>query len=591
MNPDLLLAHFERIGNAPDAIPRLRRFILDLAVRGKVVDQDRNDESAADLLRRIRADKTRFPNGAALKQVGRPTSSTSDEPQCVFPRGWIVTTLGQVAHKITDGAHKTPTYVSEGIPFISVKDFSGGRLDFSHTRYISPEEHARLYKRCDARRGDILIARIGTLGKAVLVDTDIEFSLFVSVGLIRFNQEFIDSHFLRLFLNSPLAEAEYDRIKVGGGTHTNKLNLGDLHSVLLPLPPLAEQHRIVAKVDELMALCDRLESEQGERERRRDQLAASSLHHINNSENAEVLCKHTHFYLSHLPRLTIRPDQIPAIRQTILNLAVRGQLVRQDSNDEPAALLLKQIQTEKRRPESALKRKRERQLPALDLSQAPFKLPAGWTWARFEELGTFGRGKSKHRPRNDPSLFDGGTHLMIQTGDVARSNGLIKTYTNKYNELGLAQSMKWPKGTLCITIAANIADSGILSVDACFPDSIVGFIPACAFPEARYFEYFIRTAKANLREFAPSTAQKNINLEILDAVLIPLPPLAEQERIVSRVDELMAVCDKLQAQLTLTQTENSRLLESVLHHAINDAKPTTLHGTEPDALVMTAKIN
>jgi type I restriction enzyme S subunit len=123
-----------------------------------------------------------------------------------------------------------------------------------------PRREEVLYRRCDPRRGDILIGRIGTLGKAVLVDTDVEFSLFVSVGLIRFDHQSINPVFFRLLLNSPFVETEFDRIKIGGGTHTNKLNLGDLHTVAIALPPLAEQHRIVAKVDELMALCDRLEA-------------------------------------------------------------------------------------------------------------------------------------------------------------------------------------------------------------------------------------------------------------------------------------------------------------------------------------------
>jgi type I restriction enzyme, S subunit len=212
--------------------------------------------------------------------------------------------------------------------------------------------------------------------------------------------------------------------------------------------------------------------------------------------------------------------------------------------------------------------KRETILPDVDMEQVPFVLPVGWSWARFPELGTFGRGKSKHRPRNDSLLFECGTHLLIQTGDVARSQGIIQTYTNKYNDVGLAQSMKWPVGTLCITIAANIADSGILSFDACFPDSVVGFVPASMFRNARYFEYFVRTAKANLLEFAPATAQKNINLEILNSVLIPLPPLAEQQRIVAKVDELMALCDQLETQLNTTEADSRRLLEAVLHEAL-----------------------
>lgn len=128
--------------------------------------------------------------------------------------------------------------------------------------------------------------------------------------------------------------------------------------------------------------------------------------------------------------------------------------------------------------------------------------------------------------------------------------------------------MLWPKGTLCTTIAANIVDSGILDFDACFPDSVVGFIPASVFQSARYFEYFVRTAKANLLEFAPATAQKNINLEILEAVLIPLPPLAEQHRFVVKVDALMSLCDRLEAALSEADATRSGLLEALLHNAL-----------------------
>ena len=160
---------------------------------------------------------------------------------------------------------------------------------------------------------------------------------------------------------------------------------------------------------------------------------------------------------------------------------------------------------------------------------------------------------------------------MVQTGDVARSSGEILTFTAKYNDIGLSQSRLWPKGTLCITIAANIADTGILGFPACFPDSVVGFVPVQDFENARYFDYFMKTAKADLLEFAPATAQKNINLDILTQVLIPLPPLAEQRRIVAKVDELMALCDQLGSSLTDNEQTRSRLLESVLHNALEPA--------------------
>jgi type I restriction enzyme S subunit len=287
--------------------------------------------------------------------------------------------------------------------------------------------------------------------------------------------------------------------------------------------------------------------------------------------------------LAHYERIADAPDAIARLRRFVLDLAVRGKLVLQDGNDEPASELLSRIGKKKTQQVKEGKAKRSAELLEPNLDQAPFELPAGWAWGRFPELGAFGRGKSKHRPRNDPALFDGGTHLMIQTGDVARSKGVIETYTSKYNDRGLSQSFKWPKGTLCITIAANIADSGILSFEACFPDSVVGFIPASVFENARYFEYFIRTAKANLLEFAPATAQKNINLEILTQVLIPLPPLAEQHRIVVKIDELMALCDRLEAARAAREATRDQLAAASLAR-LNSPNPDTFQNDARFAL-------
>jgi type I restriction enzyme S subunit len=239
----------------------LRKATSDLAIQGLLGTRDLRDEPGLDLLARIKEEKVQLVRQGEIKHAMLEASPALGEDARRWPDNWAATTLGELAHKITDGAHKTPNYVTEGIPFVSVKDFSAGRLDFSSTRFISPDEHAVLFRRCDPRRGDILIGRIGTLGKAVVVDVDFEFSLFVSVGLIRCSQQFMVPAFLRLLLNSPYVEAQFDRIKIGGATHTNKLNLGDLYSLRVPLPPLAEQRRIVDKAGQLMTLVDQLEKQ------------------------------------------------------------------------------------------------------------------------------------------------------------------------------------------------------------------------------------------------------------------------------------------------------------------------------------------
>ena len=135
-------------------------------------------------------------------------------------------------------------------------------------------------------------------------------------------------------------------------------------------------------------------------------------------------------------------------------------------------------------------------------------LPKGWEWCRLPEIGELSRGKSKHRPRNDATLYKDGKYPLVQTGDVARAGTFITTYTALYNDVGLAQSRMWEKGTLCITIAANIADTGILSFDACFPDSVVGFQPFVPELDVEFFKWYIDISKKNLEKYAQQQRKK-----------------------------------------------------------------------------------
>lgn len=191
----------------------------------------------------------------------------------------------------------------------------------------------------------------------------------MSVGLVRFPHAFIVPDFLRLVLNSPLMETQFDRIKVGGATHTNKLHLGDLHCVALPVPPLAEQHRIVAKIDELMALCDRLEPAQAERERRRDRVSSASLARLNETNATRLRdCTSSHLQ-QHVHHLTRHLGQLRQLRQTVFNLAIRGCLVPQRSDDEAAEKVLGP----------------RKLVPGT--SQAPWTLPRGWAWSSLRLIG------------------------------------------------------------------------------------------------------------------------------------------------------------------------------------------------------------
>lgn len=199
-----------------------------------------------------------------------------------------------------------------------------------------------------------------------------------------------------------------------------------------------------------------------------------------------------------------------------------------------------------------------------DASQAvPVGLPTGWTWVTLRDLGELRRGRSRHRPRDDPRLY-GGAYPFVQTGDVKHSGGFVRSYSQTYNERGLAQSKLWPAGTLCITIAANIADTGILTFEACFPDSVVGLVHRGDPATLRFVELFLRTAKGNLERFAPATAQRNINVRTLTSLPVPLPPLMEQRRIVGEVDRRLSLADALQRAIDAALARAPRMRQAIL---------------------------
>lgn len=189
-----------------------------------------------------------------------------------------------------------------------------------------------------------------------------------------------------------------------------------------------------------------------------------------------------------------------------------------------------------------------------------------WNTLKLTDIGELSRGKSKHRPRNDPKLF-GNEYPFIQTGDVANSNGKIKKAHKYYSKLGLAQSKLFEKGTLCITIAANIADTAILDIEACFPDSIVGFLPKKDKCNALFVKFLIDCKKNYLNELAPATAQKNINLKILNEIYLSIPSLEEQNEIVRRVEQLFAYADKIEQQVNTALEKVNHLPQSILAKA------------------------
>jgi type I restriction enzyme, S subunit len=290
----------------------------------------------------------------------------------------------------------------------------------------------------------------------------------------------------------------------------------------LPLPPRAEQDRIVEELERNITRID---------------AATKSLQRVKKA--------------------------LGLYRTSILRAACDGRLVRTEAE------LAREEGRGYETAEEFLYRLSEingRKRPTAMKGKTDSPLPEGWSWATLPELGELSRGKSKHRPRNDPSLL-GGSFPFIQTSEVKHSQGWIRRFTSTYNDKGLAQSRLWPSGTLCITIAANIAETGILIFPACFPDSVVGFLPKGEPATVRYVELFIRTIKAEIHQFAPATAQKNINLDILGEVLLPLPPSAEQRRIVAEVDRHLSFIVEIESTVEACLKRSAGLRTAIFRKA------------------------
>ena len=224
----------------------LKNSILQLAIQGKLVEQRPEEGTAEELYREIQKEKQALIKAGKIKKEKPLPEITEEEKTFELPENWVWVRLSDLCYQISDGTHKTPAYVETGIPFLSVKDISSGYLDFSNTRFISPDEHNSLIGRCKPEKDDVLICRIGTLGKAVKIDAEVEFSIFVSMGLIKLVNKAI-ADYIVLAINSGYGWSWIQRVKVGGGTHTFKINLDDLRLMPIPLPPLDEQLRIREK--------------------------------------------------------------------------------------------------------------------------------------------------------------------------------------------------------------------------------------------------------------------------------------------------------------------------------------------------------
>ncbi|MBM6582977.1 restriction endonuclease subunit S [Microvirga sp. BT689] len=578
MNAEHLLAHYERIADAPNAIARLRRFILDLAVRGKLMPQDPKDEPASDLLKRIVMEKSRLAKAGEIKKE-KPLSPVNEEAAFDIPPSWQWTRLGSVTSYIQRG--KSPKYTtSDGSLVVSQKCVQWRGLDLTVAKQVTLDSLADYEDIRFLRDGDLLwnSTGTGTIGRIIrLVNPPKRLVCDSHVTVVRCLE--VDPEYVRTWLRSDHVYALIED-RAAGSTNQVELTAQMAINQIIPLPPLAEQRRVVAKVDELMALCDQLEVAQAGREMVRDQLAAATLARLNTPALGTFEAD-ARFALETLPALTRRPDQIKQLRQTILNFAVRGKLVEQDPNDEPASELLMRARSAKKRLIAERKITRDGD-PEYSRSAAEEFAPAHWTWTYLDEIGLVQGGK--RLPAGASFSAEPTEYIYIRVTDM--KDGTVSTSNLKYLSKPIqAQIAKYTINAddLYITIAGTIGEVGIIPaiLDG---QNLTENAAKIVFREID--QEFLRLVLSaddvqdQFREKTKQMAQPKLALKRIAGARIPIPPLAEQHRIVAKVNAVMDLCDQLEASLDAACATRLRLLEALLQETLAPVEARKLEAAE-----------
>ena len=509
---------------------QLKNSILQWAIQGKLVPQDPNDEPASVLLERIRAEKAKLIKEKKIKKdknesiIYRGEDNSyyekllaTGEVKCIddeipfeIPQGWEWCRFSSICQTLTDGTHSTPHYTERGVPFLSVKDMSSGYLDFTNTKFISESEHVELSKRCHPRKGDLLLSKVGTTGIPLIIDTDSEFSIFVSLALIKFTSITINKQFLIHLINSPLVQEQVKENTRGVGNKNWVLSA--IAQTLILLPPLKEQSRIVDKIAEIFPIVKRYSISQ---------------------QKLDILNTNIHDIL----------------QKSILQEAIQGRLVPQFSEEGTAQDLLEQIRQEKQELVKEGKLKKSTLIDSViykgddnkyfekngkiekDITnEIPFEIPDTWAWSRLSNLVILLSGRDLE-PSQYNSVSNG---VPYMTGASNFRNGnLIK---NRWTETPIVISIL---GDLLITCKGTIGEMSFNTIgDIHIARQIMAL--RSSFVNLKYIQYYLSANIQELQKQANSMIP-GISRDTLLNALVPLPPLIEQARIVSKIKQLASI--------------------------------------------------
>jgi type I restriction enzyme, S subunit len=559
-----LVRSFDLIAQAPGGVARLRELILTLAVQGKLVPQDPNDEPASELLKKIRAEKDRLIAEGKIKRDKPLAEIEDEETPFELPAGWKWVRLNALLQKI--GAGSTPlggreVYVSTGVKFLRSQNVWNEGLRLEGVACIPPETHARMSGTVVVAN-DLLFNITGaSIGRCAVVPSDFdEANVSQHVTILRTVTPALNAFLHKVLVSRHVQQTVMD---VQVGVSREGLSIAKLGQFLIPVPPLAEQTRIVTRVEELMQVCDALEASGQLEAQQHAQLVNTLLGTLTQSETPEALADNWQRIATHFDVLLDRPEAVDALEQTILQLAVRGLLVPQDPTDEPASVLLQKIRTEKDHLIAQGKIKRDKPLPPITDEEKPFELPQGWEWARLGSLANFidYRGKTPTKTTAGVPLI---TAKNVRQGFIKREprefiaeSAYEGWMTRGFPRVGdLLFTTEAPLGNVAaIDIHERFALAQRVICFGLYLPQISGTL--CAFMQSSWMQ-------EALSEQASGVTAQGIKSSRLQLMLVPVPPLAEQSRIVIRINELRVLCADLRQRLAAVQEVQSQLADALV---------------------------
>lgn len=544
-------------------IKKLRELILELAVRGKLVPQDPKDEPASILLEKIAKEKTRLIKEGQIKKGQKLPGIEVGELPFEIPKGWQYVRLNDLGEW---GAGATPlrgkhVYYGGSIPWFKSGELTGDYISSSE-EYITDlalKETSLRYNKI----GDVLIAMYGaTIGKTSILEVPATTNQAVC-ACTPFKG------FYNVFLLTLLKAYKNRFIAMGAGGAQPNISREKIIATVIALPPLAEQHRIVAKVDELMALCDKLEQQETDSNAAHQTLVETLLATLTSAANQNEFVEAWQRIAIHFDILFTTEQSIDQLKQTILQLAVMGKLVPQEPNDEPASVLLEKIAKEKARLIKEGKIKKQEPLPEISEDERLFVLPKGWALSRLQTVldvrdGTHDSPKDAIGPDTYPLVtsknfyngmikFDEARRISIEDHLEISKRSLVEKYDILFSMIG-----------------GNLGNQVMVDDDRSFSVKNVALFKYYnkKLTSPFFIKKFMEYLALDLQSKAAGGAQPFVSLGFLRNLVIAVPPFNEQHRIVAKVDELMTLCDTLKACIKDAQATQIQLADAIVERAV-----------------------